>query len=68
MKIRLHHESGEPIEEPTQPSQQRRIRRGQEIFSEDYLSSARVDQHTGWQCWPSTSSSSWWHESEWTWK
>ena len=53
MKNRLHHESGEPIEEPIQPGQQRRTRRGQEIFSEDYLSSVRVDQHTGWQYWPS---------------
>ena len=48
MKIRLHHESGEPIEEPIHPGQQRRIRQGQEHFSEDYLSSARVDLHTGW--------------------
>ena len=31
MKNRLHHESGEPIEEPIHPGQQRRIRRGQEI-------------------------------------
>ena len=29
MKNRLHHESGEPIEEPIHPSQQRRIRHGQ---------------------------------------
>ena len=36
MKNRLHYESGEPIEEPIHPGQQRRIRRGQEIFSEDY--------------------------------
>ena len=49
MKKRLHHESGEPIEEPIHPGQQRRIRRGQEIFKEDYLSSARIDQHTRWQ-------------------
>ena len=68
MKNRLHHESGEPIEEPIQPGQQRRTRRGQEIFSEDYLSSARIDQHTGWQYRPSTSSSPWWYESEWSWK
>ena len=34
------------------------------FFSEHYLSSARIDQHTGWQHWPSTSSSSWRHESE----
>ena len=56
MKNRLHHESGEPIEEPIQPGQQRRTRRGQEIFSEavQRLSwSVRVDQHTGWQYWPS---------------
>ena len=46
MKDRLHHESEEPIEKPIHPSQQRRIRRGQEIFSKDYLSSARIDQHT----------------------
>ena len=68
MKNRLHRESGEPIEENIHPGQQRRIRRGQEFFSEDYLSSARIDQHTGWQYWPSTSSSSWWHASEWSWK
>ena len=68
MKNLLHHEAGEPIEEPIHPGQQRRIRRGQEIFSEDYLSSARIDQHTGWQYWPSTFSSSWWHETEWSWK
>ena len=68
MKNRLQHESGEPIEEPIHPGQQRRIQQGQDIFSEDYLSSARIDQHTGWQYWPSTSSSSWWHESEWSWK
>ena len=35
MKNRLHHESGEPIEEPIHPGQQRRTRRGQEILSED---------------------------------
>ena len=68
MKNRLHHESGEPIEEPIHPAQQRRIRQGQEVFSQDYLSSARIDQHTGWQCWPSSPCSSWWHESEWSWK
>ena len=67
MKNRLHHESGEPIEEPVHPGQQRRTRRGQ-IFSKDYLSSARVDQHTGWQYRLSTSSSSWWHETGWSWK
>ena len=65
MKKRLHHESGEPIEEPIHPGQQRRIRRGQEIFSEDYLSSARGDQHTGWQCWPSSTRSSWWYSWKW---
>ena len=37
MKNRLHHESGEPIEEPIHPGQQRRTRRGQEVFSEDYF-------------------------------
>ena len=68
MKNRLHHESGEPIEEPIHPGQQRRIRQGQEVFSEDYFSSARVDQHTGWQYWPSSPSSSWWYASEWSWK
>ena len=31
------------------PGQQRRIQQGQEVFSEDYLSIPRVDQHTGWQ-------------------
>ena len=59
MKKRLHHESGEQVEEPIHPCQQRRTRRGQDIFSEDYLSSARIDQHTGWQRWPSSASSSW---------
>ena len=54
MKNRLHHESGEPIEEPIHPGQQRRIQQGQEVFSEDFLSSARVDQRTGWQYWPSS--------------
>ena len=32
MKNRLHHESGEPIEEPIHPGQQRRTRRGQKKF------------------------------------
>ena len=32
------------------------------------LSSARVDQHTGWQSWLSSPSSSWWYASEWSWK
>ena len=64
----LHHESGEPIEEPIHPSQQRRIQQGQEVFSEDYFSSARVDQHTGWEYWPPSPSSSWWYASEWSWK
>ena len=31
MKNRLHHESGEPIEEPIHPGQQRRIQQGQEF-------------------------------------
>ena len=31
MKNRLHHESGEPIEEPVHPGQQRRIQQGQEV-------------------------------------
>ena len=51
MKNRLHHESGKPIEEPIHPGQQRRIQQGQEVFSEDYFSSAQVDQHTEWQYW-----------------
>ena len=68
MKKRLHHESGESTEEPIHPSQQRRIQQGQEVFSEDSFSSARVDQHTGWQCWLSSPSSSWWYASEWSWK
>ena len=68
VKNRIHHESGEPIEEPIHPGQQRRIRQGQEVFSKDYLSSARVDQHTGWQYWPSSPSSSWWYASEWSWR
>ena len=50
MNNRLHHESGEPIEEPIHPGQQRRIQQGQEVCSEDYFSSARIDQHTGWEC------------------
>ena len=69
MKNRLQHESGEPIEEPVlHPGQQRRTRQGQEVFSEDYFSGARVDQHAGWQYWPSSPSSSWWYASEWGWK
>ena len=68
IKNRLHHESGEQIEEPINPGQQRRIQQGQEVFSEDYFSSARVDQHTGWQYWPSSTSSSLWYASEWSWK
>ena len=47
MKNRLHTKSGEPIEEPIHPGQQRRIQQRQEVFSEDCFSSARVDQHTG---------------------
>ena len=43
MKNRLHHESGEPIEEPIHQGQQGRIRQGQEVCSEDHFSSARVD-------------------------
>ena len=66
MKNRLHHESREPIEEPIHPGQQRRIQQGQEVFSEDYCSSARVDQHTGWQFWLSSPSSSWCYASEWS--
>ena len=65
MKNRLHHESGEQAEEPIHPGQQRRIQQGQEVFSEDYFSSVRVDQHTGWEYWPSSPSSSWWYASEW---
>ena len=68
MRHRLHHDSGEPIEEPVHPRQQRRIQQGQEVFSEDYLSSARVDQHTGWEYWPSSTSFLWWYASEWSWK
>ena len=69
MKNRLQHESGEPIEEPVlHPGQQRRTRQLQEVFSEDYFSGARVDQHAGWQYWPSSPSSSWWYASEWSWK
>ena len=67
MKNRLRHESGEPIEEPIHPGQQRRIRQGQEVFSDDHFSSARVDQHTGWQYWLSSTNSSWWYASEWSW-
>ena len=63
-KNRSHQESGEPIEEPIHPGQQRRIQQGQEIFSEDYISSARVDQHTGCEYWLSSTSSSWWYASE----
>ena len=44
MKNRLHHESGDQIKEDIHPGQQRRIQQGQEVFSEDYFSSARVDQ------------------------
>ena len=35
MKNRLHHESGQPIEQPIHAGQQRRIQQGQEVFSED---------------------------------
>ena len=63
MKNRLHHESGEPTEEPIRPGQQRRTRQGLEFFSEDYLSSARVDQRAGWRRWPSSPGSSWWYAS-----
>ena len=58
MKNRLHHESREQVEDPIHPGQQGRIQQGQEVFSEDYFSSARVDQHAGWQYWPSSPSSS----------
>ena len=68
MKNRLHHESGESIEEPIHSGQQRRIQQGQEVFSKDYFSSARVDQHTGWQYWLSSPSYTWWYASEWSWK
>ena len=68
IKNRLHHESGEPIEEPIHPGQQRRIQQGQEVFSEEYFSRAQVDQRTGWQYWSSSPSSSWWYASEWSWK
>ena len=40
----MHHESGEPIQGPIHPGQQ-----GQEVFSEDYFSSARAEKHTGWE-------------------
>ena len=52
MKNRSHHESGEPIEELFHPGQQRRMQQGKEVFSEDYFSSARVGQQTGWEYWP----------------
>ena len=58
----LHHKSGEQVEEPIHPGQQTNSTR------EDYFSSARVDQHTGWEYWPSSTSSSWWYASEWSWK
>ena len=61
MKNRLHHESGEPIDEPIHPCQQRRRQQGQAVFPEDYFSSDRVDQHTGWEYWLSSPSSSWWY-------
>ena len=60
-----HHESGETTEGRIHPGQQRRIHQGQEVFSEDCLSSARVDQQRGWKYWPSSSSFSWWYVSEW---
>ena len=68
MKIRLHHEPREPMKEPIHPGQHRRQQQGQKVFSEDYFSSARIDQHTGWQYSPSSPSSSWWHETERSWK
>ena len=61
MKSRLHHESGEQVEEFIHPGQQRRIQQGQEVFSEDYFSSARVR-------WHSSSRTSWWDKSECNWK
>ena len=42
-KIAYTTESGEQIEEAIHPGQQRRIQQGQEVFSEDYFSSARVE-------------------------
>ena len=68
MKNRLHHESGEPIEEPIHPSQQRRIRQGQEVFLENYFSSVRGVQQRKWEYWFSIPSSLWWYASEWSWK
>ena len=56
MKNRQYDESGETVEEPIHPGQQRRIQQGQEVFSENYF---RVDQHTAWEYWPSSPSSSW---------
>ena len=43
MKNRSYHESGEQVEEPIHPGQQRRIQQG----------------HTGWEYWLSSPSSSW---------
>ena len=48
MKSRPHHESGEQVEEPIHPGQPRRTQLGQQVFSEEYFSSARVDQHAGY--------------------
>ena len=58
MKNRLHHDSGEPIEEPIHRGQQRRTQQGQEVFSDDYFSNTRVDRHTGCEYWMPSSSSS----------
>ena len=69
MKNRLHHESGEPIEEPIQPGQQRRTRRGR-----NFLRRLPV-QRSSWSTYRmatlafiSSLSSSWWQEFAWSWK
>ena len=68
MKNRLHHESGEPIEEPIHPGQQRRIRQGQSFSPKiTCLALELINIHDG-NIWPSSPSSSWWYASEWSWK
>ena len=65
MKNRLHHESGEPIEEPIHPGQQTRTNTTR---SKSFLRRLLLDQHTGWEYRPSSTSFSWWYASESSWK
>ena len=64
-KNALHRQSGEVVPTFIHPGHQRRRRPGQDSFSQEAESGARVDERTGWKYWPS--SSSWWTASEWDW-